>query len=420
MVASKAIIIHTRLLIDGTGRPPIENGALRIEGSTIAAVGPAAALAPAADEVVQEIDFREHTVIPGLIDVHTHLSLAGDGRSYEEMARDPDEVMTLAGVMNLQKHLRAGVTTVRDNGARNRVGFLLKEGIDRGYVAGPRLLASGRPITCTGGHFHWCNEVADGEEEIRRSVRRLVHEGADHIKIMASGGGTRGTVPGRPSYSVEELHAAVHEAHTFGRLTVAHCRAKESMVRAIHAGLDLMEHAEFLDPDGVMRYDPKIAEMMQEAGIYVSPTLQAFGYPTILRLRRKREESTLTAAEEDQLAHSEARLEVHLDHFRRMLDAGLRERMVTGSDSGCGELAFGHLDYDAQLFVQGGLTPAETLRAATRVASEAIGLADTIGTLAPGKEADLAVVDGDPTRDVSALSRVVAVFKAGERVAGAS
>ena len=305
--AETAVIFAGRIVgtADGT---VVEDGAIRLSGSRIVAVGPRAALAPRAGESIRVLDFRPHTVIPGLIDVHTHLSLAGDGRSYEEMSRDPDEMMILAGVMNLRKHLQAGVTTVRDNGARNRVGFMLREGIAQGYVPGPRLLASGRPITCTGGHFHWCNEVADGEEEIRRAVRRLVHEGADHIKIMASGGGTAGTIPGRPSYSVGELEAAVHEAHSFGRLTVAHCRAKESMVRAVHAGLDLIEHAEFLDPDGVIRYDPSIAAMMQEAGVFISPTLQASGYPTVLALRRKREESGLTVAEAETLCSAEERL----------------------------------------------------------------------------------------------------------------
>jgi imidazolonepropionase-like amidohydrolase len=405
--------VYGQLLVDGNGGAPVASGAVHFADSRIAAVGPAAELGPATGA---EWDFREHTLIPGLIDVHTHLTLAGDGRSYEEMSRDPDELLVLAGVRNLQRHLRAGVTTLRDNGARNRTAFLLREGLERGYYAGPRLLLSGRPITCTGGHFSWCNEVADGEDELRRAVRRLVHEGADHIKIMTSGGGTRGTDPGLASYSVDELRAVVHEAHAFGRLTVAHCRAKESMVRAVNAGLDLMEHAEFLDPDGVMRYDPKLAEMMRDAGIYVSPTLQAFGYPAILRLQAKREQSSLTRAEEAQLAQIEPRLETHLDHFRRMLDAGLRERMVTGSDSGCGELAFGHLDYDLQLFANGGLTPHEALQAATRIAANAIGRGDELGTLAPGKLADLVVVDGDPTRDVGALSRVVAVFLGGERV----
>ncbi|HEX5417154.1 MAG TPA: amidohydrolase family protein [Chloroflexota bacterium] len=413
MQTATAATLYGGLVVDGNGGTPVSNGAVRIQDGRIVAVGPAAGLGPSQGA---EFDFRSYTIIPGLIDVHTHLTLAGDGRSYEEMALDPDELMVLAGVQNLQRHLRAGVTTLRDNGARNRTAFLLRDGLERGYYAGPRLLLSGRPITCTGGHFHWCNEVADGEAELRRAVRRLVHEGADHIKIMASGGGTQGTDPGRASYSVQELQATVHEAHAFGRLTVAHCRAKESMVRAVHAGLDLMEHAEFLDPDGVMRYDSQIAAMMHEAGIYISPTLQAFGYPTALRLQKKRDEAGLTPNDEKRLAAIEARLETHLDHFRRMLDAGLRERMVTGSDSGCGELAFGHLDYDLQLFVKGGLTPHETLQAATRVAATAIGREAEIGTIAPGKVADLVVVDGDPTQDASALSRVVAVFLGGERV----
>ncbi len=402
---------------DGVTDGVIEGGAVRIAGATIVAVGTRAELAPRPGESVREWDFRPHTLIPGLIDVHTHLSLAGDGRTYEEMARDPDELMVLAGVRNLQKHLRAGVTTVRDNGARNRAGFLLREGLSRGYVPGPRLLVSGRPITCTGGHFHWCNEVADGEAEIRRAVRRLVHEGADHIKIMASGGGTAGTIPGRASYSVEELRAGVHEAHAFGRLTVAHCRAKESIVRAVSAGLDLIEHAEFLEPDGIMRYDPKIGEMLQEAGVFVSPTLQASGYPTVLALRRKREEAGLTDREADLLKRTEERLTVRLDIFRRLLEAGLGPRLVVGSDSGCGNLAFGHLDYDLELFVRGGMTPAEALGAATRFAAEAIGLGESIGALEPGRQADLVVVDGDPTRDVTALGRVVAVIQGGERVA---
>ena len=177
--------------------------------------------------------FPDATLLPGLVDAHAHISLAGDGRTYEQMFLDPDELMTLIGLHTMRVHLKSGVTTLRDNGARNRTAFLLREGLERGYYDGPRLLLCGRPITCTGGHFHWCNEVADGEAEIRKAVRRLVHEGADHIKVMASGGGTRGTIPGRASYSTEELRAAADEAHQLGRLTVVHCRAKESMVRAV-------------------------------------------------------------------------------------------------------------------------------------------------------------------------------------------
>jgi imidazolonepropionase-like amidohydrolase len=416
MDGTSGAIVYCAGLLDGTGAPAILDAAVRVEGERIAAVGPAAALAPQSGERLVEHDLRPYWVTPGLIDEHTHLGLAGDGRTYEEMDADPDELMMLAGVSNLRRHLAAGVTTLRDNGARNMVGFMLREGVRRGYLPSPRLLVCGRPITCTGGHFHWCNETADGEAEIRKAIRRLVHEGADHIKIMASGGGTRGTIPGRASYTTAELRAAVEEAHHYDRLTVVHCRAKESMVRAIEAGLDLMEHAEFLDPDGVMRYDPEIAEMMREAGMYVSPTLQAAGYPTLLEMRHREATIGLTPAEAARLAAVEARVSTRVQHFGLMLEAGLLHRMVAGSDSGCGNLAFGHLDYDLHLMVRGGMTPMQVLESATRVTAEAIGFGDQLGTLTPGKLADLIAVDGDPSRDIAALSRVKAVFQAGQRV----
>jgi imidazolonepropionase-like amidohydrolase len=417
MEQGRQAIIYCDGLLDGTGAPAVRDAAIRLEGERITATGPAAALKLQPGEGVTEWDFRGFWVTPGLIDEHTHLSLAGDGRSYEEMDMDLDEIMVLAGALNLRRHLAAGVTTVRDNGARNRVGFMIREGTRRGYVPGPRMLACGRPITATGGHFHWCHETADGEEEIRRSVRRLVHEGADHIKIMASGGNTQGTFPGRPSYTEAELRAAAEEAHTFGRLTVVHCRARESMIRAVRAGLDLMEHAEFLDPDGVPRYDARIVDMMRDSGMFVSPTLQAStGYPVVLALRRKREAAGLTQAEEARLATAEARMNVRLGHFGQMLDAGLLPRMVAGSDSGPGHVAFGHLDYDLQLMVRGGMTPAQVLESATRVTAESIGFGDQLGTLSPGKLADLIVVEGDPARDIAALSRVRAVFQSGQRV----
>ena len=219
-------IVYCAGVITGTDSPPFPDAAIRIMADRIVEVGPAARMAAHVDENIVEHDFRAYWVTPGLIDEHTHLGLAGDGRAYEEMAEDSDEIMVLAGVHNLHTHLRAGVTTLRDNGARNQVGFALREGAQRRYYPSPRMLVCGRPITCTGGHFWWCNEEADGEAEIRKAVRKLVHEGADHIKIMLSGGGTRGTVPGRPSYHESEMHAAIHEAHLFGRLTVGHCRPR--------------------------------------------------------------------------------------------------------------------------------------------------------------------------------------------------
>ena len=414
--SSGGTIIRAALLADGLGKAPQKDRAVLVRDGRIAGLGEAEELVRDASPDAEQVDLGEACLIPGLIDAHTHLSLAGDGRSYVELFAESDEMMVLAGAMNMRRHLLAGITTLREHGARNRVGFHLKEGLRRGYIPGPRLLVSGRPITCTKGHFHMCNEIADGEEEMRKAVRGLVHEGADHIKIMASGGGTLGTIPALASYSVAELHAAVHEAKQFRRLTAAHCRAREAMERAVEAGIDLIEHAEFLELDGVSHFDRDLAERMVEAGTWVSPTLQArTGYTRIVELRASVEAGVATAQEEEQLRAMEARAEGPLDTVRRMMECGLRQRIIPGSDSGVGTLAFGHLDYDLQLLVQAGFTPGEALEAATRISAEAVGLADQIGTNEIGKTADLVAVDGDPTVDVGALSRVVAVFQGGAR-----
>ena len=410
-------LIRAARLADGLSTSSQPNQAVLISDGRIRAVGAADTIASQIPPDTETIDLGDTTLTPGLIDGHTHLSLAGDGRSYVEMFSESDEMMVLTGAYNLRRHLDAGITTLREHGARNKVGFAIKEALSRGYIAGPRMQVSGRPITCSGGHFHMCNEVADGTDEIRRSVRRLVHEGADYIKIMTSGGGTAGTLPGRASYSVEELHAVVHEAHHFHRLTAAHCRAKESMVRAVAAGIDLMEHAEFLDPDHEMRFDPDLAEKMAECGIWISPTLQAWtNYGRIVDLEQKRDRGELSPAAASQLQALSDRAEKRLDIMRRMLDYCRIDRIVPGTDSGVGSLAFGHLDYDLRLLVKVGFTPGEALLSATRISAEAIDMADELGTIEPGKIADLAAFKGDPTKDVLALSDVAAVFQAGVRV----
>ncbi len=413
----KSILIQSQLLADGVSGTSRSGQAILVSDGRIKAVGPAEEIQKQAAPDTEVIDLGEACIAPGLIDGHTHLSLSGDGRNYNEMFADTDEMMVLTGVMNLRKHLDAGITTIREHGARNRVGFMLKEGLARGYFDGSRMLVSGRPITCTGGHFHVCNEIADGEEEMRQSVRRLVHEGADYIKIMASGGGTEGTIPGVATYTTDELHAAAHEAHHFHRLTAAHCRAKESMKRAVEAGIDLMEHAEFLDPDNVMRFDPKIAEMMAESGIWISPTLQTWcRYNRIVELNEKKEVGELSPEEESELNELEERAEIRLDIMRRMLEYGVKERIVPGTDSGVSSIAFGHLDYDLQILHRVGFTPSECLASATRISAEAIGMEKELGTVEPGRIADLVAFTGDPNEDITAFSRVVAVFQGGRRI----
>ena len=417
MTESEKTVLRADRLFDGIRTTPRTHSALLLNEERIEAVGPAKEIEQAAGPTASTINYGDACLSPGLIDGHTHTTLAGDGRPYADLFRETDEIMALVGVKNLLAHLRSGVTTVREHGSRNLLGFTLREGLQRGYFSGPRMLVSGRPITQPNGHFHFCNGTAQTEEEIRSAIRQLVSEGADYIKIMASGGGTEGTEPGKASYSSAELEAAVHEAHHLGVLTAAHCRATESMARALQAGIDLMEHAEFLSEDGALAFDPKIAQQLADDDIFISPTLQAWtNFPRIVELTNRRSLGRFGLAQEAELQRLQVRKHERLDIMRRLLDYGIHDRIVPGTDSGPGLIAFGHMDYDLQLLVESGLTAGEALVAATQTSARAIGRDSDLGTLEPGKIADITVFTGDPTQDISKVSDVRAVYSEGRLV----
>ena len=404
-------------LIDGRNDQAIPDGAVIIRGEHIVWSGPEAAMpaeVAAADATTQR--FPGCSLLPGFVDAHTHFTLFADGRPYQDMAAEPDGMMLLASVRNAWTHLEAGVTTARDNGSRGVNGFILREAINRGIVAGPRLLVAGPPITPTGGHFHWCDGAADGEDGIRRQVRHLVGQGADHIKIMASGGGTIGTDPGRPCYTVGELRSAIMTAHDLGRLTTAHCRASEGMRRATEAEADCIEHGEFMDPDGVMRFDKRIAQQMADCGTYLSPTLQANGWDTILRCRKIREYRELTQEEAFASSVAEQETETRMEQIGKLLDMGLGDRLVAGSDAGCYDFSFGHIDYSMHLMVAAGMSPMAAIKATTCVAARACGVEGEVGSLEPGKVADVVVVRGDPLADIDQTGNVASVFHRGAQV----
>ena len=406
--------IRVGLLVDGLGGPPITDGVIGFQDDRISWVGAFADAPP--EWSTGTLDYSSFTALPGLVDAHVHMSLFADGRPYEEMAAEPDSLMALASARNARTHLASGVTTARDNGARNRLGFDIKLAIDRGFIDGPRMLVAGRPITAPGGHFHWCGEEADGEDAIRQSVRRLVAEGADHIKVMASGGGTLGTDPTRASYSVAELTAAKQTARELDRLVTAHCRAREAMDRVVEAGIDCIEHGEFLDEDGIARFNADTANRIIEAGTYVSPTLAAYGWDTILRLRARREAEPLSSADATALQDAEDTIKGRLDTVNRMLDLGMADHIVASTDAGCFDYSFGHMDYNLELLVEAGMSPMQAIQSATHFSAKACGVDGLVGTLEPGKYADILLVQGDPTQDIGAISNVRAVFKAGALV----
>lgn len=409
-VGKAQTVIRAKALLDGTGAPPVQNAVVVVEGSRISAAGSQEAVEAPRGPDVRELDFPEGYLLPGLIDAHTHLMFGAGEATYEEVIeRDTDEIMLLRAARNAHIHLNAGVTTLRDCGARNQVTFDLRRGVDQGLALAPRLLLSGRPVTVTKGHFWWCNGEADGVKGVRKAVRRLVEDGADFIKIMASGGGTAGTDNRRPSFSVEELRAIVDEAHNQGVPTTAHCIATQSIANALDAGVDSIEHATFIEPDGSYVFNPHIAERIASQGVRVSPTVQT-GYRRREKLLAMREEGhALTPEDKVRLEDLQIKCERQVEFLGKLWSEwGIT--IVAGTDA---ISSFGDYCLGLELQVEAGMSTAEVIRSATGVAAQAVGLAHLVGTLEPGKEADLIVVDQDPLADIRALRSMRMVMQQG-------
>ena len=405
-------VIKAKTVIDGTGVKPLENAAVIVEGSTIRAVERQGQVSLPEGPHVRTLDFPNGYLLPGLVDTHIHLSFGVYGSSHEEvMNSDSDQIMLLRAAQNALTHLKRGVTTVRENGARNRVTFDLREGARRGYATTPRLYLCGRPVTITGGHFYWCNQEADGVDGVRAAVRELIKDGADHIKIMASGGGTTITDNRKPSYSVEELRAIVDEAHNFGKLTTAHCLAAQSLTNALDAGVDMIEHAGFIEPDGSYKFDDAIAERIAEQGVYVSPTVQT-GYRQREALLARELNRPLTAKEQGRLDGLKAKCESQLDFLGRMWN-NFNISIVSGTDA---VEILGDYCLGLELMAQAGMSNMDIIRASTSVAAQSIDAGHLIGTVEPGKGADLIVVDQDPLQDIRALRSMKMVMRAGEQI----
>jgi imidazolonepropionase-like amidohydrolase len=419
--------LRGELLIDGNGGPPIRGGVVAVEGSQIVAVGPAEAFGSVLDADATKV-IQGRVVMPGLIDCHSHATRPADSRSPDEQLSVPDEMLALTAVHQLTRHLKSGVTTVRDCNARGQVMFWVREAIQRGLIVGPRLQLAGRAVTHSRGHGHWAGGVADTLDEIRKQVRMLVAEGADFIKMMASGGGSGG-IPYLAAYTAEELRAGVIAAHALERRTLAHARSTQSIENCVDAGIDAIAHLEFLSPGrivdmggagaptGLPMIDERVAEKVARSSAYLDLNPQSSGWDTLLRLRQKQGDVGLSPAEASQLAS----LDLYFEHFIPVMNhlyrLGLVDRMGFGSDAGPYDTEFGHLEYNVHIARLSGLSPMESLQTVTRNAARLAALDDRIGTIEAGKQADLLLLDADPLEDVENLTRVAAVFKGGARVA---
>lgn len=377
------VIIRAGGIIDGTGAEPRRDVLLTVENGVITHVGPASTVPRGT-----VLDLGEYTVLPGLINMHTHIVMPGDGTPFAEWMDLPDELLLLQAHRNVLTALETGVTTIRDCGGKGVLTFRLREAIRKGIVAGPRLVLSGRPLTITGGHCRYFGGEVDGPDAMRRAARQLLKEGADFIKIMASGGGTVGTYSQFPSFDVEEMRAAIHEAHKIGKRASCHCIATESITKAINAGTDHIEHCSFMAPDTSQHYDEQVARRVADAGVYVTPTLQVMAAGRMA--------------------------EGNLANVRHLHELGVP--IVAGNDAGWARTGFGDFYRELELLAQGGLTPLEAIHAATGRAAEACQLAGVIGTIATGCAADLLAVRGDPRTDLKGLAAPDVVIQGGNIV----
>ena len=404
-------LIRAARLIDGNGGSPLERGAILIEGDVIRAVGTEDAVVPPEGARVEEISYEDATVLPGLIDCHVHLVGIGDGRAGDDLNLLPDEVLTLQAARNARAHLYSGVTTVRDCGGKNQTTFMLRKAMEMGITPGPRLVLSGRPVAIIGGHLGYFGIQATGTDECRAAVRQLVKEGADFIKVTATGGTTRTSYMLRPSFTVEELTAICDEAHKFGKHVAAHTTISPAIIDCLDAGVDTVLHGKHLEPDGRLMYREEITERIVEQGVFVNFNMYD---GDIWALESKRMDEGLAPREQSRLDGLLRDREAVFEQHARMRDAGVR--MASGSDSAWGVYAMGHFQREIEVQVEAGMSPTEAIVSATGDSARSCWIDDRVGTLEEGKQADLLVVSGDPSRDIAALNDVVDVFQAGSLI----
>jgi imidazolonepropionase-like amidohydrolase len=407
------VVLKAARLFDGKGDAVISNGMVIVEGGTIRAVGPGLAV-PAGARV---IDLGDATLLPGLIDAHTHISSeSGDNwlqNAMDNMRRTVPEA-AIRATEHARKTLMAGFTTIRDVGSGESVDIGLRNAIRDGIVPGPRILAANHSLGARGGH---CDEsgfpyklfpekgpdegIASGADQFRDAVRFQVKYGADVIKICATGGVlSLADEVDTPQLTQEEMNAIVDEARRLRKKVAAHAHGAEGAKAAVRAGVDSIEHGSFLDDEAL--------RMMKERGTFLVPTLLAGEYVA--------GRAAVRHYPPEIAAKAKAAVEVRSDMFRRAVRMGVK--IAFGTDSAVSPHGLNAQEF--ALMVDLGMPPAAALRSATSVAADLLGLSRTLGTLEPGKAADVIAVPGNPLADIKTMERVSFVMKDGRVFKGGS
>jgi imidazolonepropionase-like amidohydrolase len=405
-------------IVTGTGDEPIERGAIVVDRDRIAWVGPADDLDPAAHDLRDTVDCSGRTIVPGLVDAHAHLVYADVNDPYTIELSKSIEQATVDAALNAAMLLELGFTSIRDVGTRGNIAAVIREAVDDGRIAGPRIRASKQIISVWGGlgDFHpthifrreqlatGLTEIVTGPWEARNAVRQHVKDGADWIKVEASGTGFNPLCPAeRDTISVEELRAVVDEATEKERPVSCHAESRRSIIKAANAGVATVEHAVYLDDEGTAA--------VLDHGVAICPTLALY--------TAYAEKGLEFGIPEEVVSNHRRTHERHVEAIRRAHDAGVT--IIAGSDSGLTNFPQGGVLYELCSYVElVGMTAHEALLTATRDAARVIGFPDA-GTLEAGKLADILVLRTNPLDGIRAIVEPTnreAVLKGGAVVAG--
>lgn len=392
-----SIILRDAQIIDGCGDAQAR-GFVVIEKNQIVELGKGPG--PSKKNGHEAIDLDGRCLLPGMIDCHVHLCIDGSADPMQSLQKDSATMITLKAARQARLTLLGGVTTVRDLGSANGISGSLRDAINLGVVTGPRVVTTNQAVCITGGQGWQFSRQADGPDDVRRAVREQIRAGADAIKMMATGGViTPGVEPGSPQFTLEELKAGAEEAHKAGRKIAAHAQGNEGIKNSLRAGFDTIEHGIYLD-------DEAIALLLEKKAVLV-PTLSA-----PFNIMEKGEKSGIPSFIIEKTRRVK---DAHVASIKKAHKAGVP--IASGADSGTPFNLHGENLRELELLVGIGLSPMEAIVSATRIAAETLGLGSRLGTLQPGKLADLIVVEGDPLEDIAVLQRkdkMVAVMKDGQ------